>query len=516
MNHPLPICGSYYTDFGILHLSLVGDSVEGTYTHHDGHVKGTLRDGSISGTWVQRGNAVEGTFQFDFDHGANHFQGQWTATDGRSGTWNGVRLRLPQENEGGFPGGWGSHSAGPLLAGPMIGEVGERDARIWVQARGTSPLTLVVESADGQTRRIVRSPEWGDWSCIVFHVDDLRPDATHSYWLENEHGQTPVYPLPLAPSASARAVRIAIGSCFKWYWRQDLPIFDSIANERPECFVMLGDNTYYGAPDWQTEHTMMLAQLRARNNPSLARIIAQFPTLGVWDDHDFGPNDADSRFPGKDMSMRAFRRSWANARWGTSGIAGLFSSVRVGPAELFLLDSRWYRNASAKTLLGKEQLEWLIDALTQSDAAMKIVASPTQVLAEAAVRKQWECFRLNAPGELDFLLREIENRNIRGVVFVSGDLHMANLFHCEGRRLPGGFGPDFWELTASPLANEPWMESIDDEDPGLVSECIDSCNYGIVDIDLDRVGAEVRLICKNERGEVLFEQPVALDTLGIR
>ena len=516
MDSPLPIAGSYFTSFGALHLEVRGDRVTGKYTHMDGSVTGTLQGNVLRGTWVQRGNSSDGTFSFEFQRGANGFSGTWQAPDGSNGPWNGVRLELAPADRGGFPGGWNSHREGPLLAGPLLGEVSEREARIWVQAHCTSPVTLVVSTSDGEVARISRTPVWREWLCLVYHVEGLRPGVPYTYWFESTHGRTTPRPLALAPARETRAVRIAIGSCLCFYHQNELPILASIERDAPACLAMIGDNTYYYDFDWQSEHTMMLAQLRARNNDSFRRLVSTVPTVGVWDDHDFGPNDADNRFSGKDMAMRAFRRSWANAQWGTASHPGVFSSVRMGPAELFLLDSRWYRNQPARTLLGESQLVWLVESLAKSTAPVKIIASPTQVLADAAVAKGWECFRRDAPQELEGLLGEIEARDIRGVVFVSGDLHMANLFHQDGRDLHGRRGPEYWELTTSPLVNDPWMESISGKDRYLVAEIIDRCNYGIVDIDLDRAGSEVRLLCKDERGQILIEQPIALSTLAVR
>jgi alkaline phosphatase D len=513
-----PISGSYFTDFGVLHLDVRGERVQGRYTYRDGYVSGELQDNRLRGTWVQKANACEGTFAFDFQAGANGFSGTWkdSALGGGSGPWNGVRLELPSQDQGGFPGGIGSDTDGPLLAGPMLGEVGERSARIWIQSRCPSPVALVLEAPDGEARRIVQSFPWSEWLCGVFETGDLRPGVPYTYWFESAHGKSAAHRLALAPSPADRAVRIAIGSCFRWTWKNDLPIVDAIARDAPALLAMIGDNTYYYEPDWQSEHTMMLAQLRARNNASFRRLVASLPTVGVWDDHDFGPNDCDNRFPGKEMAMRAFRRLWANAHWGTPGTRGVFSSVRVGPAEIFLLDSRWYRNVPARTMLGEEQIMWLVESLARSSAPVKVVASPTQVLAQCAIGKGWECFRRDAPEELDTLMGQIEARDIRGVVFVSGDLHMANLFHQQGRDLHGSRGPEWWEMTTSPLANEPWGESITGHDPYVVAEVIDRCNYGLVDIDLDRAGAEVILVCKDERGDPLFQRLIALETLAVR
>jgi alkaline phosphatase D len=188
----------------------------------------------------------------------------------------------------------------------------------------------------------------------------------------------------------------------------------------------------------------------------------------------------------------------------------------MGPAELFLLDGRFFRDRGARCVLGDEQLDWLLDALEMSEAPVKIIASPTQVLAEAAVRRGWDCFRADAPDEAASLMAAIEARDIRGVIFVSGNTHLANLFHRPGRAGKGARGPEWWELTTSPLANWPSQVSIAGQDACLVSEVIDRCNYGIVDIDLERAGAEIMLFCKDEQGNILFQQPIALETLSVR
>jgi alkaline phosphatase D len=174
-----PIAGSYSTNYGVINLQSNGDAVEGTYVHQGGRVSGTLQGSRVTGTWIQS-NSV-GTFVFDFDPNANGFQGTWqekTPYTG-SGTWNGVRRDLPSQAKGGFPGGWNSLADGPLLAGPMIGEIGERDVRIWIQARSPSPMTLHIDAADGTSFRIVQTPAWSEWLCHVFHVQDLRAGVVY-------------------------------------------------------------------------------------------------------------------------------------------------------------------------------------------------------------------------------------------------------------------------------------------------------------------------------------------------
>jgi alkaline phosphatase D len=505
MTPPLPITGDYFTNFGPLRLEARGDRVVGTYPHQDGEIDATVQGDRLRGTWTQRTNDRQGTLELRFDRGANNFEGKWRfhGDELDRGSWSGVRLTLPSQQEGGFPGSLNSHTDGPVFAGPMIGETGESSAHIWIQARDASPVTLVVESSKG-ARRFVATPRWDEWLCLVFHAEGLDPSVPHTYFIESAHGRTPSFPLRLAPPRGSRATRIAFGSCFRFYHRRNLPIFGAIAADAPSLFVLLGDNTYYYEPDWQSEHRMMLAQLRSRNNESMRNLLTTVPTVGVFDEHDFGPNDSDSTFPGKEGAIRAFKRCFAQSRYGTPGVEGIFSSVRIGPAEIFLLDSRTHRVNAERKLLGEGQLHWLIESLAASDAPVKIIASPTQVLPEFPIQQGWESFRRDAPEELTALLGEIEARGISGVVFASGDLHMANLVHLGGR------AKEYWELTTSPLANDPYNGPLLGSDPYLVKEAVDRCNYGLIDIDLDRAGAEVVLSVRDERGEVLFDQPIAL------
>lgn len=416
------------------------------------------------------------------------------------------------------PAGWNSHATGPLLAGPMLGEAGERDAHVWVQARDPSPLTLTVRRPGGSTIHRVVEPAQDEWLCVTFHVDGLEPGEVCEYSIESRHGATPSYPLRTAPATSSRQAKLVFGSCYHAY-DQPLPIFDSIGCEGADVFMMVGDNCYYSEPDWQNEHLMMLSQLRNRNNDALRRLTASTPVLGIWDDHDFGPNDADARFHNKDMALRVFKRTWAQRSYGTPAAAGIFSAMRLGPVEIFLLDGR-YERLEKSQILGRAQLTWLMDRLAASDAPVKIVVSGSQVLPEVPATKEWECWRRDAPGELEALRRFLDERDVRGVIFATGDVHLGYVLHEEGRAMEDGRrGPDLWELTSSPLANDPWDEQLvaphQPYDRFLMKE-LAVCNYGVIDVDLDRRGEEVRLLLKDERGTILADQSVALGTLSVR
>lgn len=512
--------GTFTSNFGTLTLEPadVSGTVHGSYTHKGGRIVAQLDGLTLKGQWTEPEHGKNGDFIITLEEDGNHFTGSWryTGSGAWNGQWNGVRLHLLSESQGGNPGGLNSHSEGPLLSGPMVGEVSETAARIWVQGRDTCDLSISVFTPGGEEIRASFTPQWEDYLCGAFIVSGLRPGERYEYEISSENGLTERFAFRTAPPAGARRAKIAFGSCFLEYWNHDLTIFDAIGRDDPDVFAMIGDTSYCFEPDWQSEHTLMLTHLRHRNNNALRRLLARVSTLGIWDDHDYGPGDSDGRHPIKEISLRAFRRCWAQASFGLPHVPGIFSSVRVGPAEIFLPDSRYYKHLEGPGILGKAQLDWLLSGLRASEAPIKIVASPTQVLPDHPVRNGWDCFRRDAPGELEDILNFIEENNIEGVVFLSGDLHMSNLIHLPGRRHGVKTGPDLWELTSSPLANEPWREPQMGTDVTLLKEVADSRSYGLVDIDLDRTDREIALILRDPEGNTHFEEHIRLANLRVR
>jgi alkaline phosphatase D len=422
--------------------------------------------------------------------------------------------------------GFNHYTEGPLVAGPLIGEVNPGAARIWVQARAAVPLTLRIYSlASSSHTEMTLLPEESEWLCLVFEVPSLHSGETYEYAFSSEHGETTRFPLRSGPPPQATRTRLAFGSCYKEYRDRPLPIFTAILSESPDLFVILGDTCYTDADDRQSESTHMQAHLRNRNHDGLRSLVARVPSLGIWDDHDYGPNDSDGRYSEHERSLRCFRRMWAQRQFGTETLPGVFSKIRFGPVELFLLDSRSYRR-ERQSVLGDAQLQWLKMGLIESTAPVKLILSGTQLLPEVAALPgwDWECFRRDGSAELADLLTFLAEKQVSGVLWLSGDPHLGQLLRLRGRTLSTSqIGPDLWELTSSPLANRPWPQPVWPADSHeshafdrfLVEE-VAAENYGIVDVDLSRSGAEIRLSLCAEDGSRFFTYDIPLYTLAQR
>jgi alkaline phosphatase D len=133
-------------------------------------------------------------------------------------------------------------------------------------------------------------------------------------------------------------------------------------------------------------------------------------------------------------------------------------------ADVFILDTRQYRSANEmpdgpdKSMLGAPQRTWLLHGLAASDATWKLVVTsvPLGMFTGGRHSDSWSGANLfgypraSATGfvhERDRILAFIRERGIRNVVFVSGDVHHAELIRHEPQ-------PSFvvHEVVAGPLS----------------------------------------------------------------
>jgi alkaline phosphatase D len=127
----------------------------------------------------------------------------------------------------------------------------------------------------------------------------------------------------------------------------------------------------------------------------------------------------------------AARRFSITGRFGAvSGKYGIYRSYRWGQAmELFILDARSHRDPKKGTMLGKVQKEWLFEGIASSNALFKFIASAVPMAGGGSDR--WDGY----PKERTAMLRYINEKKIRGVVFLSADLHYAAITKIPKGRL---------------------------------------------------------------------------------
>ena len=351
----------------------------------------------------------------------------------------------------------------------MLADVTHRGATVWVQTE--APALVEVTTASG-ARGQARTAHDGTASVALFGME---PGETTTYTVRVDGEEVvTAYPLEITTQelwqwrTDPPTFTLALGSC---YYDNDTPydrpdrayadtlaftrpyggpttIFRSIARQRPNAMLWLGDNVYLREVDWWSPEGIDYRYAKSREAADLQPLLASTAHYATWDDHDFGPNDSDRSYIHKEAALETFKRFWPNPTYGASGVPGVFTQFEWGDAEVFLLDDRYHRApnsapANEREYLGAEQLRWLLDALTASRATFKIIANGGQILNPVQI---FETYAAIAPVERAYFLEELRQRQIDGVVFLSGDRHHTELIRVERN----GTYP-LYDFTSSPL-----------------------------------------------------------------
>ena len=201
-------------------------------------------------------------------------------------------------------------------------------------------------------------------------------------------------------------------------------IFNSINKKNPDFMLWLGDNTYLREPDWNSRTGFIKRYSHTRAFPELQPLLASTHHYATWDDHDYGPNNSDGSFWLKETASEIFKLFWGNPNYNLTGKGGITGFFQWSDLDFFLLDNRYHRTANNnltgnRQMLGKDQIDWLINALSFSQASFKFVAVGGQVISNGAVYENYATY----PDERKYLLDKIREAKIEGVIFLDGDRH---------------------------------------------------------------------------------------------
>ena len=349
----------------------------------------------------------------------------------------------------------------------MHGYADYTSALVWVQADAAGPVTIRWQPEGATERRLELSADADRDHVVVARLTGLRPGGSAVYSIQAgadaRDGRVRAQPY-WSKSADAPPLTIAIGSCF--YLADDDPvwpgrnygggfgIFDAIADKKPDVMLWLGDSLYYLPPDFLDPSSMAARQRRQRGFEPLQKLLTAVPQLAIWDDHDFGPNDADASYTMKGESLTLFQRYWANPSWGLPDVPGTFGVARWGDVLFFLLDDRYYRtpnlwpDGADKTMFGTRQLDWLKQALVSAPKqSLKIIAGGSQFWNRVSRFEGWHRFATEQQSFAAWLLTQ----KIEGVLFLSGDRHFGEVLKIDR---PGAY--PLYEFTSSPLTSGSW------------------------------------------------------------
>lgn len=329
---------------------------------------------------------------------------------------------------------------------PMLGHVSSTNALLWAHASAPARLSVLVGTNAGLSDATtfegpVLAPGQGLMGTVT--ITGLEPSTRYQYCvlLDGRPALLPPYPaFTTAPrEGSSGKVRFAFASCVGYKGSDATAGYADLARTNVDFLLLLGDNTYANTNDPATQRKFYFDQRRSAGWRGLSPVT---PIYAIWDDHDYGPDNSDRTMKGREKSLRTFQEVWANPAYGEPDNPGIYSRFSRRDVDFFLLDGRYHRdpnratNLAHKTMLGARQLDWLKRELAASRAKIKVLASGGEWQAHGT-DDSWRSFK----AERDELFQFIEDRNITGVLLISGDRHYTGAYHVEGKWIEVTTGP---------------------------------------------------------------------------
>jgi alkaline phosphatase D len=321
-----------------------------------------------------------------------------------------------------------SAAATALSFQPAVFDVGPDSAIVWVS--GDSAGSVAIELGPDEIlvtprRAATATLDKANDFTVAIRIDGLEQDRVWFYRVvDSQTG---------APLSRVGRFRTAPASLrpFTFAWSADMDeaykpfrLFDVIGARNPEFFLHLGDTIYADLPRRQFNPSIPHYRRKHANNrrdSHLQQFLLRHSSYAIWDDHETDDN-CHGGHPHMAEGLQVFREYWPCQPAGPEGLYRRFAWAGV---DFLILDTRRFRSPQseqegpAKTMLGAAQKQWLLDALESSRSPFKFVI--TSVPFQGGGADTWGNYKTER-SEIASFIRE---RKIGGVIFLTGDYHLA-------------------------------------------------------------------------------------------
>ena len=347
--------------------------------------------------------------------------------------------------------------------GVMAGDATDSSVMFWTRYDGAAALTLRVLEMDGARIVAVRfdgrvTPSGAGFVRAI--VTGLRPNKQHLYAFLTgpagaPTGRSLVGRVQTAIAADALLPIVFGGTSCSNQSNRPFPVLQHAGSRTDlDFFIHAGDHTYTDHGD----NAVSIGQYRAKyaENWSSAGMRSLHRSTGMyltWDDHEVFNNwnpetISASRLAAARQAFfehRATRRNaaepnriWRSFRWGRT-------------AEVFILDCRSERRPSTRSAdpsrgsvyLSRAQMDWLKAGLRSSPCVFKFIVNSVPIVDRAGGDSDnWNGYA----AQRREILNHITNNSLRGVVWLSGDVHFGGVCRVEA----AGAWSNVWEVIMGP------------------------------------------------------------------
>ena len=182
------------------------------------------------------------------------------------------------------------------------------------------------------------------------------------------------------------------------------------------------------------------------------------PIAYMWDDHDYGPNDSDKTFPGREAARLTYQEYVPHYTLAAgSGDVPIYQAFTIGRVRFILTDTRSERtpksapDTSAKTMLGAAQKSWFKQQVLSANGVYPVIVwastSPWMADLPGSGDDNWAGYATERRELADFF----EANEIKGLFMLSGDVHMVAIEDGRHNRYGTSGARGFPIMQAAPL-----------------------------------------------------------------
>lgn len=305
---------------------------------------------------------------------------------------------------------------------------------------------------------------------------------------------------------------IAFGSC------NDLTkppfMFDAIAANNPDIWVWLGDIVYANTTD---PKKLAATYKQLKTSTEYKKLTAKTPVIGIYDDHDYGANDAGKGLPNKKHSKKILLDFLGAPKSApVRSREGAYQSYTFGKGaqrvKFIVLDTRYFRDTLLKDetgksryhpnmdgdMLGEAQWKWLENELRTSTANLNILCSSIQVISNEHPHEKWG----NFPNCRKRLLNLIVQTKPKNLLIISGDRHMAEISKMDLQGLPY----PLFDFTSSGLTHI--RSGTSEANKFRVGPMLVEKNFGLLKVRWEGERPVVTMQIRSTGNKLLHELPV--------
>ena len=397
-----------------------------------------------------------------------------------------------------------------LVSQPFIGHTTAHEINSWCMFKNAD--TVFIKNSDSQTKIFTFKKDdcFRKFLPINCKFNNLTENQT--YTIQYSFNNKNFFPLITAKTSNdtVNDFSFLAGSCafiptgFNGVIKPftGLKIFNYMKADSADFMLWLGDNLYY-IFDYHSYKGQLKRNIKTRMKKKLSAFLHSKQQYAIWDDHDYGSNNSDGSFSAKQSSLNVFQQFWPNPQHDTFN----YYTFKRQDCQFFMLDDR-YNNSDDKIVLGNTQLDWLKNELLKSNATFKFIGIGMQALNPISTL---ECF-YKTEKEYKELIAFIKEHHIKGIMFISGDRHHAELMRIKEDNLY-----PLYDFTTSPLTMYPIKiskRSSEYINPNKVGGTyFPSYNYGKITVSGTIGNRKCILELKNKKGNLIWKREIQANEL---